>query len=296
MAGHAAKIKAKGKRLTLKVLNKAKIKAMGMGGVIGVAQGSAKPPVFVHLHYNPPRSKKTVALVGKGVTFDSGGLSIKGAAHMVEMKSDMSGGATVLGLVLAASRLNLPVEIHAIAPFVENMPSGSSFRVDDVLTFMNGKTAEIMNTDAEGRLILADALVYASRIKPDLILDFATLTGAAIVAVGMNYTALMGDDKTIEKLKSAGEKSGEPMWQLPLPKAYRWHIDSKIADIKNIGNSGEAGTISAGLLPEGVRGRQPALGPLRHRRPRLLEARRRRPPFRRHRHPVRSVIEFLKTL
>src|SRR6266581_1394455 len=138
------------------------------------------------------------------------------------------------------------------------MPGGGAFRVDDVLTFLNGKTAEIMNTDAEGRLILADALVYASRLKPDLILDFATLTGAAIAALGMNITALMGDEKTIEKLKAAGEKCGEMMWPLPLPKSYRSHIDSKIADIKNVGNSGEAGTISAAFfLKEFVEGTQP---------------------------------------
>jgi leucyl aminopeptidase len=247
-AQRAARISKLGPRMRLKVLRAAEIRAMGMGGVSAVGQGSKTPPVFVHLHYRPARFKKTVALVGKGVTFDSGGLSIKGASHMTEMKSDMSGGATVLGLALAASRLKLPVEIHAVAPFVENMPGGAAFRVDDVLTFLNGKTAEIMNTDAEGRLILADALVYASRLKPDMIIDFATLTGAAIVALGMNITALMGDDAIIQRLKEAGEAQGEMMWQLPLPKAYRSHIDSRIADMKNTGNSGEAGTISAALF------------------------------------------------
>jgi leucyl aminopeptidase len=247
-ASRAARIAKLGKGLRLKVLRASQIKSMGMGGVYAVGKGSKTPPVFVHLHYRGPRAKKSVALVGKGVTFDSGGLSIKGAAHMIEMKSDMSGGATVLGLALAASRLKLPLEIHAIAPFVENMPGGGAFRVDDVLTFLNGKTAEIMNTDAEGRLILADALVYASRLKPDMVLDFATLTGAAISALGMNITALLGDDKIIEKLKACGEACGEMMWQLPLPKAYRSHIESRIADIKNTGNAGEAGTISAALF------------------------------------------------
>jgi leucyl aminopeptidase len=295
MAGHASKIKARGKRLSLKVLRKPKMQSLGMGGVLGVAKGSVKAPVFVHLHYKPARARKTVALVGKGVTFDSGGLSIKTGGHMLDMKCDMAGAAAVLGITLAASQLNLPVEIHAIAPFVENMPSGSSFKVDDVLTFMNGKTAEIQNTDAEGRLILADALVYASRLKPDLILDFATLTGAAIAALGMNITALMGDEKTIEKLKSAGEKCGEMMWGLPLPKSYHSHIDSKIADIKNVGNSGEAGTISAALfLKEFVEGTQPWVhcdiaGPAFLKREEGVH------PAGATGTPVRTVIDFLKT-
>jgi leucyl aminopeptidase len=294
-AQKAAQVARTAKRVRLKVLKAPQIKAMGMGGVIGVGQGSKHAPVFVHLHYQPARARKTVALVGKGVTFDSGGLSIKGSSYMTDMKSDMSGAATVLGLVLAASRLNLPVEIHAIAPFVENMPSGGSFRVDDVLTFLNGKTAEIMNTDAEGRLILADALVYASRLKPDLILDFATLTGAAIVALGMNITALLGDDKTAAKLKAAGEKAGEMMWQLPLPKAYRSHIDSKIADIKNTGNSGEAGTISAALfLKEFVEEGLPWVhcdiaGPAFLKREDGVH------PAGGTGSPLRSVLEFLKT-
>lgn len=295
MASHAMKIKKRGKRLSLKVLRKSRMEALHMGGVLGVARGSVKPPVFVHLHYKPLHAKKTVALVGKGVTFDSGGLSIKTGSHMLDMKCDMAGAATVLGITLAASRLNLPLEIHAIAPFVENMPSGSSFKVDDVLTFMNGKTAEIKNTDAEGRLILADALVYASRLKTDLILDFATLTGAAVVSLGMNITALMGDDKTIEKLKTAGEQCGEMMWPLPLPKIYRAYIDSKIADIKNTGNSGEAGTITAGLfLKEFVEGSQPWVhfdiaGPAFLKREEGVH------PSGATGTPVRSVIEFLKT-
>jgi leucyl aminopeptidase len=294
-AKRAARIAKIGKHLSLKVLQAPQIKAMGMGGVTAVGQGSISPPVFVHLHYRPARAKKTVALVGKGVTFDSGGLSIKGASYMGDMKSDMSGGATVLGITLAASRLGLGVEIHAIAPFVENMPGGRAFRVDDVVTFLNGKTAEIMNTDAEGRLILADALVYASRLKPDLILDFATLTGAAIVALGMNITALMGDDTTIEKLKAAGERCGEMMWQLPLPKSYRSHIDSRIADMKNTGNSGEAGTISAALfLKEFVAEGLPWVhcdiaGPA------FLKKEEGVHPSGATGSPLRSIIEFLKT-
>lgn len=244
----ARRIQKLGKRLRLKVLTLPRLKALKMGGIIGVGQGSTRPPVLVHLHYKPARPRRLVALVGKGVTFDSGGLSIKTGAYMQDMKSDMAGGATVLATTLAASRLGLPVEIHAIVPFVENMPAGNALKVDDVVTFSNGKTAEIMNTDAEGRVILADALVYASRLKPDLIIDLATLTGAAIVALGMNITALLGDDKISAKLKELGERCGEPMWQLPIPKAYRAHIESRVADIKNTGNSGEAGTIAGAMF------------------------------------------------
>ncbi len=295
-AAEAARIKRAGSRLSLKVLPYARIKALGMGGVAGVGQGSDRKPVFVHLHYRPARAKRTVALVGKGVTFDSGGLSIKTGSYMNDMKSDMAGGATVLAATLAASRMGMNVEIHAVAPFVENMPSGGAMKVDDVITFMNGKTAEIANTDAEGRVILADALVYASRLKPDVIVDFATLTGAAIVALGMNITALMGDDKTAAALKAAGESCGEPMWQLPVPKAYRSHIDSRIADMKNTGNSGEAGTIAGAMfLKEFVDPEIPWVhcdiaGPSFLKREDGVH------PSGATGTPLRSVIEFLKTL
>lgn len=237
---------AKGvKGLSLKVLDLAAIKKWPMAGLVAVNQGSHNPPVFVHLHYKPSgKARKRVALVGKGVTFDSGGLSLKPAGSMLDMKCDMAGSATVIALAILAAKLKLPVEIHACAPITENLPGGDAIKIGDIIRYKNGRTAEMLNTDAEGRVILADGLLYAEEQKPDVILDFATLTGAAIVALGMNITAVLGDDKLCEKFKSLGERTGESFWQLPLPADYRKHIESKVADIKNIGNSGEAGTMA----------------------------------------------------
>ncbi len=237
---------AKGvKGLTLKMLDKKAIAAWPMAGLMAVNQGSHNPPVFVHLHYKPKgKARKRVALVGKGVTFDSGGLSLKPAGSMLDMKCDMAGSATVIALAILAAKLELPVEVHACAPITENMPGGDAIKIGDVMRYANGKTAEMCNTDAEGRVILADGLLYAESLKPDLILDFATLTGAAIVALGMNITAVLGDDKLCEKFRALGARTGESFWQLPLPEAYRKHIESKVADIKNVGNSGEAGTMA----------------------------------------------------
>jgi leucyl aminopeptidase len=238
---------AKGvKGVTLKIMEKKAIQAWPMAGLLTVNQGSQNPPVFMHLHYKPAgKARKTVALVGKGVTFDSGGLSLKPAGSMLDMKCDMAGSATALALGLLAAKLKLPVEVHACAPVTENLPGADAVKIGDVIRYKNGRTAEVLNSDAEGRLILADGLLYAEALKPDVILDFATLTGAAIVALGMNISALMGDDGLCERLKKLGERTGESFWQLPLPEAYHSHIESKVADIKNIGNSGEAGTIAA---------------------------------------------------
>ena len=231
--------------LTLKVLNKAAIAKWPMAGLIAINQGSKNPPVFIHLHYKPSgKARKRVALVGKGVTFDSGGLSLKPAGSMLDMKCDMAGSATVIALAILAAKLKLPVEIHACAPVTENMPGADAIKIGDIIRYANGKTAEMLNTDAEGRVILADGLLYAESLKPDVILDFATLTGAAIVALGMNISAVLGDDKLCDKFKALGERSGERFWQLPLPDLYHAHIESKLADIKNIGNSGEAGTMA----------------------------------------------------
>jgi len=237
---------AKGlKGLTVKVLDKKAIAAWPMAGLIAINQGSHNPPAFVHLHYKPTgKARKRVALVGKGVTFDSGGLSLKPAGSMLDMKCDMAGSATVIALALLAAKLQLPVEVHACAPITENLPGGDAIKIGDIIRYANGRTAEMLNTDAEGRVILADGLLYAESLKPDVILDFATLTGAAIVALGMNITAVLGDDKLCQKFVSLGERSGESFWQLPMPAEYRKHIESKVADIKNIGNSGEAGTMA----------------------------------------------------
>jgi leucyl aminopeptidase len=233
------------KGLSLKVLDKKQIAAWPMAGLMSINQGSYHPPVFIHLHYKPSgKSRKKVALVGKGVTFDSGGLSLKPAGSMMDMKCDMAGSATVIAQTILAAKLKLPVEIHACAPVTENLPGADAIKIGDIIRYANGKTAEMCNTDAEGRVILADGLLYAESLKPDLILDFATLTGAAIYALGMNITAVLGDDKLCEKFKQLGQRTGESFWQLPMPDSYRKHIESKVADIKNVGNSGEAGTMA----------------------------------------------------
>jgi len=231
--------------LSLKVLDKKAIEAWPMAGLTAINQGSVNPPVFLHLHYKPAgKARKSVALVGKGVTFDSGGLSLKPAGSMLDMKCDMAGSATVLALAILAAKLKLPVEIHACAPVTENLPGADAIKIGDIIRYKNGRTAEMLNTDAEGRVILADGLLFAESLKPDVILDFATLTGAAIVALGMNISAVLGDDGLCSRFKALGERSGEAFWQLPMPEAYRSHIESKVADIKNVGNSGEAGTMA----------------------------------------------------
>ena len=245
VAGLARKIKG----LSARVYTKREIEKMKMGGLLGVNRGSVNPPAFLHLKYRPTRAKKRIVLVGKGITFDSGGLSLKPPKSMEDMKCDMSGSVAAAFTVLAAARLKLPLEIHGLCAYTENLPGGDALKPGDVLKAMNGKTIEVLNTDAEGRLILADALTYGSRLKPDVMIDFATLTGACVVALGMNITALMGSSaELIEALKQAGEKSGEPMWELPLPEMYRKQLKSRIADLKNIGNPGQAGTITAGLF------------------------------------------------
>jgi len=217
------------------VLDENEIKDLGMGGVIGVCQGSTRPPRFIILEYGVS-GKKPVVLVGKGVTFDTGGISIKPSANMAEMKMDMSGAAAVIGTFEAVSRLKLPVHIIGLIPAVENMPSGNATRPGDILRHYNGKTSEVDNTDAEGRLILADALAYAEKFKPAAVIDLATLTGAVVVALGHFATGMMGnDDELMRKLKAAGEKTFERVWQLPLYDEYEKLIKSDVADVKNVG-------------------------------------------------------------
>ncbi|MBI2619807.1 MAG: leucyl aminopeptidase [Ignavibacteriales bacterium] len=227
------------------VLNEKEIEKLGMGGIMGVSQGSTRPPRFLILEYGRP-SKKTVVLVGKGVTFDTGGISIKPSANMSEMKMDMSGGAAVIGALEAVSRLKLPVHVIGLIPAVENMPSGNSIRPGDILRHYNGKTSEVDNTDAEGRLILADALGYAERYKPAAVIDLATLTGACVVALGHHATGMMGNDAGLMKrLKDAGEATYERVWELPLFDEYERLIKSDVADVKNVGGRW-AGAITAG--------------------------------------------------
>ncbi len=222
----------------------------GLGGLLGVAAGSLEPPRLVRVAYRPsatPRAR--LALVGKGITFDSGGLSLKPATSMVSMKTDMSGAAAVLATLVALARLGSPVEVIGFMPLAENLPGARATKPGDVLRVRNGKTIEVLNTDAEGRLVLADALSLATEEHPDAIVDLATLTGACIVALGRSVAGLMGNDvRLVEAVRRAGLVAGEPAWPLPLPAAYRRQLDSEVADYANIGQPGQAGALIAGLL------------------------------------------------
>ena len=231
-----------------KVFDEKKIRKMGMGGLVGVSVGSTEPPRFVHMSYTAPRARRTVALVGKGITFDSGGLCIKPADGMLNMKDDMSGAAAVIGVMSALGDLKPRVNVHGIFAATENMPGGAAYKTRDVLTALNGKTMEIINTDAEGRLVLADALSYASRLEPDVIIDLATLTGACVVALGMDITGIFTKDSKLQKsLQDAAGKEGEKIWPLPLEDDYIPLIRGEVGDIKNTGGRW-GGAITAGLF------------------------------------------------
>ena len=245
IANEAKKI-ARERGVSAKVLDRPAMQRLGMGALLGVARGSHEPPKFVILEYRGgPRGGRPIALVGKTVTFDSGGISLKSADNMEQMKADMTGGAAVLAAVRAASRLRLPVNIVALIPATENMPGGSATKPGDILTSLSGKTIEVINTDAEGRLILADGLTYANRYKPSVVVDIATLTGACAVALGKHAIGLLGNnDKLIGELKAAGEQCGERAWQLPLWEEYYEQIKSDVADVKNTGGR-PGGTITA---------------------------------------------------
>ena len=233
----------------VKVFKRAKIEEMGLGGLLGVNRGSTQPPRFVQLRYRPAgESRGTVALVGKGITFDSGGLSLKTAAGMMTMKCDMAGAAAVLGAFVALSRLRPDVDVRGYLPLTDNMTGGDATRPGDVFKLRNGKTIEVLNTDAEGRLVLADALSLASEAKPDAIIDLATLTGACVTALGSKLAGLMGrNDAWLTQVEAAAAASGEQVWRLPLPGEYRSQFESSVADMKNIGN-GQAGALVAGLI------------------------------------------------
>ena len=244
-------VKEKG-RITLAVHDKKQLKEMGAGGILGVSQGSDHDPFLAHLVYQPKvKAKKRVALVGKALTFDSGGLSLKPADSMMTMKCDMAGAAAVLGLFSVIEDLAPDVEVHGIFAACENMPSGKAIRPGDILTLMNGKTLEILNTDAEGRVTLADALTYAVKQDPTVIIDLATLTGACMVALGEEITGLMSNHPALaEKVKRAASEAGELVWELPLEKRYKKEIESEIADYKNIPGTRYGGALTAGLLLE----------------------------------------------
>lgn len=231
------------------IFDKRKIQQLGMGGVIAVSKGSEKEPRFIILEYGKQfKNKGTVALVGKGVTFDTGGISIKPAANMAEMKMDMSGAAAVIGTFQAIAQLKVKKHVVGLIPSVENMPSGSAVKPGDIIRHYNGKTSEVDNTDAEGRLILADALSYAEKFKPEVVIDLATLTGACVVALGHYATGMMGnDDQIMDTLTKAGEKTYERVWQLPMFDEYEKLIKSDVADVKNVGGRW-AGAITAAFF------------------------------------------------
>jgi leucyl aminopeptidase len=245
------------KGVRVRIHNLAAIRKLKMGAFLGVAAGStANPPYFIEMHYTPKgKAKKKIALIGKGVTFDSGGYSIKPAKSMETMKDDMAGAAAVIAYMSVIAKLAPKVAVSGYVAATENMVDGLAQRPGDIVTAMNGKTIEVLNTDAEGRLTLADAITYALKGKPDLMIDTATLTGACLVALGMNYSAIMGNDQDlIERLISAGKQTGENFWQLPLVDDYRDELKSPIADLKNIGGP-YGGSINGGLFIENFVGK-----------------------------------------
>jgi leucyl aminopeptidase len=237
--------------LGVEIYDEERIVEERLGGLLGVAAGSTEPPRFVRLDYEPDGvvDPATVVLVGKGITFDSGGLSIKTATGMMTMKDDMSGAAAVLATMAGCGRLGVKTRVLGFMPLTENMPGGSATRPGDVLKIRNGKTIEVLNTDAEGRLVLADALSLAVEEAPDAIIDLATLTGACVAALGKDIAGLLGnDDALIAAVAQAGETASEALWPLPIPSGYHDHIDSDVADMKNVGIGGQAGALSAALL------------------------------------------------
>jgi leucyl aminopeptidase len=235
--------------LTVKVWNEQQLTRGGFGGVVGVGKGSENPPRLIELRYTGAGRSQPYALTGKGITFDSGGLSIKDAAQMEWMKSDMGGAAAMLATMRSLALLKPKINVIAAIPSSENMPGGSAIRPGDVLKHRGGKTSEVLNTDAEGRLILADALAYLAEQEPRFIIDAATLTGAAMIALGLDLYGVMGNDpELVQGILAAGREVGEPGWELPVWEGYRKDIDSSVADVKNIGNGRWGGAITAALF------------------------------------------------
>lgn len=239
---------AKGTPVKVTVLDEKALAKGGYGGIMGVGQGSSRPPRLVKVEYAPRGASGHLAFVGKGITFDSGGLSLKPPAGMETMKSDMAGAAAVVASVLAIARLGVKTRVTGWAPLAENMPSGSAQRPSDVLTVYGGRTVEVLNTDAEGRLVLADALVAASEEQPDAIIDVATLTGHQVLALGTRCAAIMAnDDELRQRVHEAADRVGEQMWPMPLPGELRPSLDSQVADISNMGER-NGGMLVAGLF------------------------------------------------
>ena len=246
LADQARQLAKKYKALNSKILTEMQLKQQKMGSFLSVAQGSSEPPRLIVLQYNGgAKNARPVVLIGKGVTFDTGGISIKPSAAMDEMKFDMCGAAAVLGTLKTVAMLGLPINVVGIVPATENMPGGRAVKPGDVVTSMSGQTVEILNTDAEGRLILCDALTYCQRFKPEVVIDIATLTGACVIALGKHPSGLLGnDDGLVTALLKAGQISGDRAWQLPLWEEYQEQLNSPFADMANIGGR-EAGTITA---------------------------------------------------
>jgi leucyl aminopeptidase len=251
LATRAEEIAAGAEAIEIEVLDREEIAAKGMGGLVAVSQGSAEEPKLIVLRYSGGGTGPTVGFVGKGVTFDTGGISLKPSASMHEMKMDMSGAAAVLEAVAAIAALKLPVELIAVVPSTENMPSGTAIKPGDVITQFNGRTVEVNNTDAEGRLILADALAYAAERGAERIVDVATLTGAVLIALGSTYAALISnDDELAAAVEAAATASGELVWRLPLHPEYKELTKGTVADLTNASAKRKAGTIYAGSFLE----------------------------------------------
>lgn len=242
----AVQSSVKGLGLKVQVWDEKALAKDGFGGILAVGMGSSRPPRLVKIEYKPKACKKHLALVGKGITFDTGGLSLKPAESMVGMKYDMTGAATAFQAVIAIAKLGLPIHVTAWLCLAENMPSSTAQRPDDVIRIRNGKTVEVLNTDAEGRLVLADGLSAAVETKPDLIVDIATLTGAATIALGNRYAGLMGAESAVRLVEKAAEKAGELVWHMPLPSELRALLNSEVADIANVKIGNRAGGMLVG--------------------------------------------------
>lgn len=234
--------------LTAQVLDEAALGEGGYGGILGVGRGSAHPPRLVRLTYRPDGARAHLAIVGKGITFDSGGLSLKPAEAMIGMKTDMSGAAAAAAAAVAIAEIGIPVDVTVYTALAENMPSGTASRPQDVLVMYGGRTVEVLNTDAEGRLVMADALVRAAEDEPDLVIDIATLTGACMIALGNRVAGLMAtDETTAATVRGAADEAGESVWPLPIPEEMRGKLDSVVADIANVGNR-YGGALQAGAF------------------------------------------------
>ncbi|MCK6094952.1 leucyl aminopeptidase [Micrococcus sp. EYE_162] len=241
-----------GTSVDVTVWDEGRLAAEGFGGILAIGQGSSRPPRLVRLEHAPEGAAAHIALVGKGITFDTGGISLKPAASMMTMKSDMAGAATVFAVVRAAAALQLPVKVTGWLALAENMPSDTAIRPSDVVTMYGGKTVEIMNTDAEGRVVMADALVAATDERPDAVLDIATLTGAQLVALGTRYTGVMGDEALCAEVVAAADRVGELAWAMPIPENQRASLDSRVADLSNMGDKFGGMMTAAAFLREFV--------------------------------------------